>query len=203
MNILLKRIKHPVRSFFVSTPVYAARRRGKVLDVSALTLPQPPPGPRLSPPPHPFIFNAEVIQSKSPSQSISRNLWLRKVFRSWLLDFLKSHTEGIILEDAHNMKFIQNIDLNVDIKLLCMPIHAIYDELRAGMHFSIENSHLERRKIAIEIFYHEANEAKEEILRKIAQSSEDVILVSNVLGFNTEITTRPPFLFKTHATKTN
>ncbi|GER39768.1 alpha/beta-Hydrolases superfamily protein, partial [Striga asiatica] len=68
----------PVRSFFVSTPVQAARRRGKVLDVSASTLPQPPPGPRLTPPPHPLLLNAEAIQSKSPSQSLSENLWLRK-----------------------------------------------------------------------------------------------------------------------------
>ncbi|GER49319.1 homolog of yeast CDT1 A [Striga asiatica] len=55
-------------------------------------MPQPPPGPRLTPPPHPLLLNAEATQSKSTSQSLSENLWLRKVFRSRLLDFLKSHT---------------------------------------------------------------------------------------------------------------
>ncbi|GER43358.1 tRNA(Ile)-lysidine synthase [Striga asiatica] len=112
----------PVRSFFVSIQVHAARQRGKVLDVSASTLPQPPSGPRLMPLPRPLLLNAEAIQSKSTSQSLRGNLWLRKVFRSRLLELLKSHTEGIILEDAHNMDFILNIDLNVDIKLLCMPV---------------------------------------------------------------------------------
>ncbi|GER54145.1 sentrin-specific protease, partial [Striga asiatica] len=58
-----------------------------------------------------------------------------------------------------------------DCGLFTIRFMQLYDELRAGMHFSIENSHLERRKMAIEIFYHEANEAKEEILRKIAHSS--------------------------------
>ncbi|GER55351.1 sentrin-specific protease [Striga asiatica] len=58
-----------------------------------------------------------------------------------------------------------------DCGLFTIRFRQLYDELRAGMHFSIENSHLERRKMAVEIFYHEANEAKEEILRKIAHSS--------------------------------
>ncbi|GER30199.1 mitochondrial substrate carrier family protein [Striga asiatica] len=61
-----------------------------------------------------------------------------------------------------------------DCGLFTIRFMQLYDELRVGMHFSIENSHLERRKIAIEIFYHEANEAKEEILRKIAHSSKDM-----------------------------
>ncbi|GER44940.1 ribose-phosphate pyrophosphokinase, partial [Striga asiatica] len=48
---------------------------------------------RLTPPPRPLLLNAEATQRKSTSQSLSGNLWLRKVFRSRLLDFLKSHTE--------------------------------------------------------------------------------------------------------------
>ncbi|GER49741.1 mitochondrial substrate carrier family protein [Striga asiatica] len=64
-----------------------------------------------------------------------------------------------------------------DCGLFTIRFMQLYDELRAGMHFSIKNSHLEKRKIAIEIFYHEANEAKEEILRKIAHSSKDEVLV--------------------------
>ncbi|CAA0832169.1 CDT1-like protein a- chloroplastic [Striga hermonthica] len=41
-----------------------------------------------------ITLNAEAVESKNTSQSLSGNLRLRKVFRSRLLDFLKSHTEG-------------------------------------------------------------------------------------------------------------
>ncbi|CAA0843102.1 Unknown protein [Striga hermonthica] len=61
-----------------------------------------------------------------------------------------------------------------DCGLFTIRFMQLYDKLRAGMHLSIDNSYLERRKIAIEIFYHQANETKEEILRKIVHSSEAV-----------------------------
>ncbi|GER29701.1 homolog of yeast CDT1 A [Striga asiatica] len=41
-----------------------------------------------------ITLNAEAVESKSTSQSLSGNLRLRKVFRSRLLEFLKTHTEG-------------------------------------------------------------------------------------------------------------
>ncbi|GER38836.1 cysteine proteinases superfamily protein [Striga asiatica] len=53
-----------------------------------------------------------------------------------------------------------------DCGLFTIRFMQLYDELRAGMHFSIENSHLERRKITIEIFYHKQMKPRKRYLEK-------------------------------------
>ncbi|GER32742.1 root hair defective 3 GTP-binding protein [Striga asiatica] len=61
-----------------------------------------------------------------------------------------------------------------DCGLFTIRFMQLYDKPRAEMYFNIKNSYLERMKTTIEIFHHEANQAKEEIIRKIVHSSEVV-----------------------------